>query len=139
MENKKWWVCCRRWCNAIGRTERRRRQRPLAEKLGERGRLHGYVGDVKIEYSKPPYAAGRSTHDQYYSITHDGQGQLLNQRRHHCRRTGIALTEQYQVNLYYCFEKPGVMTDIDDADSVIRYLDPELYATYREQTLLPKA
>ena len=110
----------------------------LAEKRPVKEVDYGYVGDVKKVNTQSLHTlleAGLTP--ALCAITHDGQGQLLNTNADTiAAELAIALTEQYQVNLYYCFEKPGVMTDIDDADSVIRYLDPELYAAYREQGII---
>ena len=39
-----------------------------------------------------------------------------------------ALTEEFEVTLTYCFEKPGVMADADDDDSVIPTINTESYA-----------
>ncbi len=41
----------------------------------------------------------------------------------------VGLSEFYDVNLVYCFEKNGVLLDADNDDTVIPVLTPELYAT----------
>ncbi|HJS01757.1 MAG TPA: hypothetical protein VJ780_12565, partial [Flavobacterium sp.] len=45
----------------------------------------------------------------------------------------IALSEVFEVTLNYCFEKPGVLTDVDDENSVITQIDSTLYATLKEE------
>ncbi|MCB0596997.1 MAG: acetylglutamate kinase [Lewinellaceae bacterium] len=99
---------------------------------------YGYVGDVKTINTQSLAAlleAGMTP--ALCAITHDGKGQLLNTNADTiAAELAIALTAQYQANLYYCFEKPGVMTDLDNTDSVIRFLDPELYAAYRQQGII---
>ena len=110
----------------------------LADKRPVKDIDYGYVGDVKAVNTRSLAAlleAGMTP--VLCAITHDGNGQLLNTNADTiAAELAIALAGQYQANLYYCFEKPGVMTDIDNMDSVIRYLDPELYAAYREQGVI---
>ncbi|MCB0559274.1 MAG: acetylglutamate kinase [Lewinellaceae bacterium] len=110
----------------------------LAEKRPVKAIDYGYVGDVKKVNTQSIHTlleAGLAP--VFCAITHNGQGQLLNTNADTiAAELAIALAGQYQASLYYCFEKPGVMTDIDDVHSVIRYLDPELYTAYREQGII---
>jgi len=39
----------------------------------------------------------------------------------------VALSREFDVRLIYCFEKKGVLQDVNDPDSVIRHLPRELY------------
>lgn len=39
----------------------------------------------------------------------------------------IAFTKDYIVELYYCFEKNGVLEDSDDENSVIENIDQHIY------------
>ena len=66
-------------------------------------------------------------------ITHDLHGQLLNTNADTiANETAKALAALgHRVSLQYCFELPGVLTDINDHDSVIPSLDPASYAAYR--------
>lgn len=48
----------------------------------------------------------------------------------------LALAKNYQVNLVYCFEKKGVLLDINDDDSVIKNMNPEAYSNYKSQGLI---
>lgn len=110
----------------------------LAEKRPVKVVDYGYAGDIKkvntqslcslLEAGMTPVLC---------AITHDGRGQLLNTNADTiAAELAAALAGQYQVNLYYCFEKPGVMTDLADEGSVIQYLDPELYASYLRQGII---
>lgn len=71
-------------------------------------------------------------------ITHDGQGQLLNTNADTiANETAVAMAGQgYQVSLKYCFELPGVLTDIDDTTSVIPTLTPALYRQYQQEGVI---
>ncbi|WP_353183705.1 acetylglutamate kinase [Parapedobacter lycopersici] len=56
----------------------------------------------------------------FSAITHDGQGQLLNTNADTIASAlAVALAEKYPTSLVYCFEKKGVLRNIEDADSVI--------------------
>jgi acetylglutamate kinase len=60
------------------------------------------------------------------SITHDGLGQLLNTNADTiAAEVAIALSEFYEVDLLYCFEKSGVLLNADDNNSVIDQIDLE--------------
>lgn len=62
-------------------------------------------------------------------LTHDGKGNILNTNADTMAATvAKALTEEFEVTLTYCFEKPGVMADADDDDSVIPSINSESYA-----------
>ena len=56
-------------------------------------------------------------------ITHDGKGQLLNTNADTIAADlAIELSNYYTVNLFYCFEKKGVLLNPDDENSVISEL-----------------
>ncbi|MCB9291444.1 MAG: acetylglutamate kinase [Lewinellaceae bacterium] len=124
-------------CNAIGLSGADGNT-ILADKRPVRDIDYGFVGDIKTVNTQTLASlleAGLTP--AFCAITHDGNGQLLNTNADTiAAELAIALAGQYQVNLYYCFEKPGVMEDVNDPDSVIRYLDPELYVAYREQGVI---
>ena len=62
-------------------------------------------------------------------LTHDGMGNILNTNADTMAATvAKALTEEFDVTLTYCFEKPGVMADAEDDDSVIPSINTESYA-----------
>lgn len=62
-------------------------------------------------------------------LTHDGEGNILNTNADTMAATvAKALSEEFEVTLTYCFEKPGVMADAEDDDSVIPMIDTESYA-----------
>lgn len=66
-------------------------------------------------------------------ITHDGAGQLLNTNADTIAATlAVALAADFAVSLRYSFERPGVLADPRDDDSVIASLDAVSYRRYRE-------
>ncbi len=61
-------------------------------------------------------------------ITHDGKGQLLNTNADTIASSiAIALSGLYNTKLYYCFEKKGVLNDMNDDNSLIPELSEEVY------------
>lgn len=62
-------------------------------------------------------------------ITYDAEnGTLLNTNADTVAQTvAVGLAQRYPVELVYCFEKRGVLRNVEDDDSVISSINPELY------------
>jgi acetylglutamate kinase len=45
----------------------------------------------------------------------------------------IAASEVFEVTLNYCFEKSGVLTDVNDENSVIEQINSALYVKLKEE------
>ena len=59
-------------------------------------------------------------------ITHDGNGQLLNTNADTiASEIAKAMSQDFEVQLIYCFDKKGVLEDINDEHSVIRLITKE--------------
>ncbi len=70
-------------------------------------------------------------------LIHDGHGQLLNTNADTiAAAVAIALAGFYAVTLHYCFEKNGVLRDVNDEQSVIAILNPLIYAELRAQEII---
>ncbi|WP_316851488.1 acetylglutamate kinase [Pedobacter agri] len=55
------------------------------------------------------------------AITHDGDTQLLNTNADTIASSvAVAMSALYETRLVYCFEKKGVLRDVNDDDSVVR-------------------
>ncbi|WP_017259879.1 acetylglutamate kinase [Pedobacter arcticus] len=64
----------------------------------------------------------------FSAITHDGKSQLLNTNADTVAATlAVAMAKTYETSLVYCFEKKGVLVDVDDETSVIKEIDPVKY------------
>lgn len=62
------------------------------------------------------------------AITHDGNGQLLNTNADTIASTiAVALARICDVDLHFCFDKKGVMKNLDDESSLILKMDFEFY------------
>ena len=70
-------------------------------------------------------------------ITFDLSGQLLNTNADSvASAVAIALSRLYEVELVFCFDKPGVLTDVDDESSVIPSIDRIRYQEYATQGVI---
>lgn len=90
---------------------------------------YGFVGDVDgiNATSIATFIEGGMT-PVFCAITHDGNGQLLNTNADTIASTiAVGMSELYDVSLIYTFEKNGVLTDINDDDSVITKIDSDNY------------
>jgi len=117
-------------CNAIGLTGADANIIP-ADRRMVTDVDYGFVGDIRneklgmkrvelfIENGLVPVVA---------PLTHDGKGQLLNTNADTIASSlAVGLSELYDVRLVYCFEKKGVLENIEDESSVINLIDRERY------------
>ena len=62
------------------------------------------------------------------ALSHDGNGQMLNTNADTiASETAIAMSSYYNTSLYYVFDKPGVLTDVNDDNSIVTDLSEESY------------
>ncbi len=103
---------------------------------------YGYVGDLTPDGVNVPFfstltAAGIVP--VVCAIMHDGHGTLLN-----CNADSVAsavatgMAKVSDVDLVYCFEKKGVLRDVDDEDSVIGLITPSVYPALRADGVITK-
>lgn len=99
---------------------------------------YGFVGDVD-EVNVPiiqTFLQANLT-PVFCAITHDGNGQLLNTNADTiATQLAISLTPFYQVSLNFCFEKPGVLLNPADDNSVIFHLNREDYNRYQTDGII---
>ena len=90
---------------------------------------YGFVGDVKnVETSTLNLLLEQHICPVFCAITHDKNGQLLNTNADTiASELAIALSSQFEVELFYCFEKKGVLKDINDDESVIETITKSSY------------
>lgn len=95
----------------------------------------GYVGDVvSVDAKLLEVLTVLGVVPVFCAVTHDGNGQLLNTNADTiASELAIACSEYFDVKLLYCFEKKGVLLDVNDAGSVIKSLTFEEFSTLREQ------
>ncbi|WEK19222.1 MAG: acetylglutamate kinase [Candidatus Pedobacter colombiensis] len=68
------------------------------------------------------------------AITHDGETQLLNTNADTiASAVAVAMSDLYETSLIYCFEKRGVMRDIDDDNSLVTEIKMEQFDTLKNE------
>ncbi len=90
---------------------------------------YGWVGDVdRVDGQALKSLVDSGAVPVIAPLTHDGKGHLLNTNADTMAgETAKGLAPLYDVTLVYCFEKPGVLADPDDDNSVISLITPEIY------------
>src|SRR6185312_4154848 len=77
-------------------------------------------------------------------LTHDNEGHILNTNADTIAPViAVSLSAISEVNLVFCFEKNGVLLDVNDEDSVVQQLNHEKYKLLKESNkrfagILPK-
>ena len=93
----------------------------------------GFVGDISVEGVDADFVLSltqRGVVPVFCSIMHDGAGSLLNCNADSvASAVAVALAQKAETELVFCFEKAGVMADIDNPDSVIAEIRPQSYKT----------
>lgn len=99
---------------------------------------YGFVGDIDTVHADPINALlGASFCPVFCAITHDGKGQLLNTNADTIASAlAQALSKTHEVSLYYCFEKEGVLLDIENPDSLVKKLDKTYYTQLLEEGVI---
>jgi acetylglutamate kinase len=115
-------------CNAIGITGADGNS-ILAHKREKAGIDYGFAGDIDLvnaNWFKELLEAG--VFPVVAPITHNGNSQLLNTNADTiAQEIAKALSSSYTVSLVFGFEKPGVLLDVADDQSVIHILGSRYY------------
>ena len=71
------------------------------------------------------------------AITHDGDGQLLNTNADTiASAVAVAMSASYDTSLVYCFEKKGVLKDVDDDDSLVKEISSAEFEGLKEEGIV---
>lgn len=118
--------------NALGLTGAdmdviRSHKRPLKD-----GVDFGFVGDVdKVDGQRLQALVEQGVTPVMAPLTHDGEGNILNTNADTiASETAKALAPFYDVTLVFSFEKPGVLRNPDDDDSLIKEITREDFLRY---------
>lgn len=124
-------------CNAIGLTGADANT-IMAHKRIVKDIDYGYAGDVdSIENKSIKLFLNNGIVPIFSAITHDKKGQLLNTNADTiASELAKGLSDDFEVELIYCFEKMGVLTDIDDDDSVIADIDKKKYEQLKADQII---
>ena len=92
---------------------------------------YGFVGDVdsaSLGLQSLEILLSNNFTLVFAPLTHDGNGQMLNTNADTIASTlAVGLSKKYAVRLIYCFEKKGVLENVEDPNSVISLITKEKY------------
>lgn len=102
--------------------------------LGDAGIDYGFAGDIdKVNVSLFSDLLEQDLNIIIAPITHDAKGQLLNTNADTiAQEIAKALSEFYEVQLVYSFEKAGVLSDANDEGTLVKEINPSLYKELKE-------
>ncbi len=101
---------------------------------------YGFVGDidskgVNVELIALLLEGGFTP--VFPAISHDGNGQLLNTNADTIASAiAVAMAKKYDVQLNYCFEKKGVLRDVEDDSSVISTITNDVYIDLKKDKVI---
>lgn len=99
---------------------------------------YGFVGDV-VEVNTHLLSTLVSEHitPTICAITHDHKGQLLNTNADtiaSCIAT--ALAKKHTVNLFYCFDRSGVLMDEKNENSLVPFINEDIYEELKKERII---
>ena len=99
---------------------------------------YGFVGDVKkVNVDTLEILLQNNIIPVFCAITHDKKGQLLNTNADTiASELAIGLSSVFKTELYYCFEKNGVLENVENDDSVIENINTETYKTLKDNNII---
>lgn len=101
---------------------------------------YGFVGDVSensVDAQQFSKLLEMGVTPVICSITHDGNGTLLNTNADTMAgEIAKALSRIYDTSLSYCFEKNGVLKDVEDENSIIPVLHKDQYLELKEKKII---
>ncbi|MES2430780.1 MAG: acetylglutamate kinase [Bacteroidota bacterium] len=128
-------------CNAIGLTGADANIIPAFKRpITKDGIDFGFVGDVdstQIATNNLQMLLDAGLMPIIAPLTHDGKGQMLNTNADTVASSlATALSKSYDVRLIYCFEKKGVLENVEDENSVITLITKDIYKQLLDENKL---
>ncbi|MBS1511264.1 MAG: acetylglutamate kinase [Bacteroidetes bacterium] len=119
-------------CNAIGLTGADANCIPATKRpVTKEGIDFGFAGDVDTKNIAAAYLQlflNNGLTPVLAPLTHDGMGQMLNTNADTIASSiAVALSAAFDVRLIYCFEKKGVLEQVEDENSVITLINKTIY------------
>lgn len=99
---------------------------------------YGFAGDVdKVSNRTLNLFLNHGIVPVFSAITHDKKGQLLNTNADTiASELAKGLAADFEVELIYCFEKNGVLKDIEDQNSVIEIINKSYYSKLKADQVI---
>ncbi len=126
-------------CNAVGLTGADANIIP-AIKRPVKELDYGFVGDIKPEelgVQSLQLLLKNNFTLVFAPLTHDGKGQILNTNADTIASAlAVGLSQSFTVRLIYCFEKKGVLENVEDENSVITLITKKKYEQLKQEKKL---
>lgn len=112
----------------------------LSQKRPVKAIDYGFVGDIEaVNSTFISNLLSQNIVPVFAPLTYDKDGNMLNTNADtQAQAIAVAMTDTYKVNLVYCFEKKGVLSDPEDDDAVIPVLMPADYEQYKSDGVINK-
>lgn len=99
---------------------------------------YGYVGDIEeVNITLITQFLAGGAVPVISPITHDRKGQLLNTNADSIASAlATSLAQEHQVNLYFCFNKNGVLIDEKNDNSIVPLINEDIYAELKKENVI---
>lgn len=99
---------------------------------------YGFVGDIeKVDNTFITSMLANNIVPVFAPLTYCKEGDLLNTNADtQAQAIAVAMSQEFEVSLVYCFEKKGVLSNPENDDSVIEHLNPEKYEKYKSEGVI---
>jgi acetylglutamate kinase len=99
---------------------------------------YGFVGDIeKVDNNFITSILTNNIVPVFAPLTYCKEGDLLNTNADtQAQAIAVAMSQEFEVSLVYCFEKKGVLSDPENDDSVIENLNPSTYQNYKSEGII---
>ena len=99
---------------------------------------YGFAGDIdEVESKTISLFLNAGITPVFSAITHNKQGQLLNTNADTiAAEVAKGLSADFEVELIYCFEKNGVLKNVEDDASVIENINSKTYALLKSEGVI---
>jgi len=126
-------------CNAIGLTGADANIIP-ATKRPVKEIDYGFVGDIdpiELGFGNLSLFAMSGLTQVIAPLTHDGKGQILNTNADTiAAAVAVSMSMVFDVRLIYCFEKKGVLENVNDDNSAIPLITKDIYRQLKNENKL---
>lgn len=126
-------------CNAIGLSGSDANTIP-ATRRPSKPIDYGFVGDInpfKINVRVIKMFLDANIIPVFCALTHDEKGSMLNSNADSVASSlAVAMAKITEVNLVFCFEKLGVLKNIENPDSLISEITPEKYSLLKKKGVI---
>ena len=110
----------------------------LANKRSPEPIDYGYVGDIReVDHLFLKHLVDGGITPVICALTHDGNGVMLNTNADSiASHVAIATARFTPTQLVFCFEKDGVLADVNNPDSLIESIDQQSFVALKEQGII---